>query len=108
MPFYHAKDRQSKSILPGASIQTFWGERIHLSLVTIEPGGSVPRHSHTHEQAGTLLEGEMTLGIGSEEGTVRPGDFYVIPSGVEHWVAQTSKRIVALDIFSPVREDYKY
>lgn len=108
MPFYSSAERSSKQIVPGVSIQTFWGDRIHLSVVTIEPGGAVPRHSHHHEQAGTVLEGEMTLGIGGEERIVRPGDYYVIPSGVEHWVVKTEKRVVALDIFSPVREDYKY
>jgi quercetin dioxygenase-like cupin family protein len=108
MPFYHAEDRESKEIGPGASIKTFWGERIHLSIVTVEPGGSVPRHSHQYEQAGTVLEGELVLGIGNEEKTVRPGDYYVIPPNVEHWVRQTDKPIVALDIFSPPRDDYKY
>ena len=108
MPFYRANDRKSKEIVPGASIKTFWGENIHLSVVTVEPGGSIPRHNHPHEQAGTVLEGEMTLGIGDQEQTLRPGDFYIIPPNADHWVKRTNQRIVALDIFSPVREDYKY
>jgi len=108
MPFYHAADRESKPIAPGVSMKTFWGERIHLSIVTIEPGASVPLHSHPHEQAGTVLDGEATLRIGDEEKTIQPGDFYVIPPNVDHQVKRTDRRIVALDIFSPVREDYKY
>jgi quercetin dioxygenase-like cupin family protein len=108
MPYYSSGSRASKNIAPGVSIKTFWGEHIHLSLVTIEPGGAVPRHAHPNEQAGTVLEGEMTLGVGDEERVVRQGDYYIIPPDTYHWVKTASQRVVALDIFSPVREDYKY
>jgi quercetin dioxygenase-like cupin family protein len=108
MPFYNLGDRERKQLAPAVTLQTFWGARIHLSVVTIEPGGSVPRHSHEQEQAGTVLEGEMVLGIGGEEKTVRPGDFYVVPRDVVHWVKPAKQRVVALDVFSPPREDYMY
>ncbi len=108
MPFYHAADRITKELLKGIDIQTFWGDKMLLARITIAPGGVVPRHSHPHEQAGTVLEGVLRLGIDKEERALKPGDFYVIPGGVEHWVSPGDVRTVALDIFSPVREEYKY
>jgi quercetin dioxygenase-like cupin family protein len=78
-----------------------------MAVITVESGSSIPLHSHPHEQAGTVLEGEGTLRIGDEGETIRPGDFYVIPPNVEH-EGHVNERMVVLDIFSPVRKDYKY
>jgi len=64
-------------------------------------------HSHPHEQAGVVLEGEFDLTIGGETRRVRGGDMYIIPGGVEHRVVTGEEKAVALDVFHPIREDYK-
>jgi hypothetical protein len=33
---------------------------------------------------------------------------YIIPGGVEHYAQGQGTRAVALDIFSPVREEFKF
>ena len=42
-----------------------------------------------------------------EARTIRPGDAYLIPSGVEHSATAVGGPARALDIFSPPREEYK-
>ncbi len=109
MYFHNAKDRAPKEIVPGGVIRTFWGDNTLLSLVDIEPGVEVPLHTHPHEQSGMLLEGELEMGAGGETRLLKPGDMYIIPGGVEHYAKTLSGgRARVLDIFSPVREDYKY
>lgn len=111
MPFFNPSDR--KAIQPfgheGPSLKTFWGENIMISLVELVPGSVVPPHSHPEEQAGYVLEGELEFTMGGESTRVGPGEIFFIPGNVEHAVVVSSSGIAkVVDIFNPVREDYKY
>jgi quercetin dioxygenase-like cupin family protein len=83
-----------------------WGEKIMMSVVEIAANAVLPPHRHPHEQAGMVLEGEFDFTIGGETTTVKQGDFYIIPGDVEHSLVANDKPSLALDIFSPPREDY--
>ena len=106
MPFYDPKALKRKRIAPGAHIQMIWGDKVMMVYITLEPGAEVPLHTHPHEQAGMCLEGEFELTIGGEARMVKEGDAYLVPSGVEHRAVATAGRALALDIFSPPREDF--
>ena len=106
--FYNAKDRKPKEIVKGGRIRTFWGHNTLLSYVDIDPNVEVPRHTHTQEQSGIMLEGKMEMGIGDEVRVLSPGDIYIIPPGVEHYAKTTASKASVLDIFAPIRDDYKY
>lgn len=108
MPFYNPEDRQTKDIFPGIVIRSFWGEDVTLGVVDIAPDTLVPAHSHPHEQAGIVLEGEVEFTIGDETKLLKPGEIYVIPSNVEHGATAGGDPVKVLDIFSPVRDDWKY
>ncbi len=108
MPFHHLKDREAKKMGVGVSVKTFWGERMLTSIISAEVGSSVPMHSHPHEQIGFVLEGRGKMVIGDKEEIIGPGVLYVIPSNVPHGGEPFEENLVILDIFSPVREEYKY
>lgn len=78
-----------------------------LSLVTFAPGAVVEPHSHPHEQIGMLLEGELTFHIGDETRTLKPGEMWRIPGGVVHSAVAGNATVKALDVFNPIREDYR-
>lgn len=94
-------------IFPGVTIHTAAGADMMLSLVEFEPGAEVPAHSHPHEQVGLLLEGELAFVIGGERHHLRPGDMWRIPGGIVHGVVAGGQTVKALDVFHPVREDYR-
>jgi unsaturated pyranuronate lyase len=71
----------------------------------LETASKLPLHAHLYEQTGYLVSGSLKLTIGSEEYEVQPGDSWCIPGNVEHG-AQCLESAVAIEIFSPVREDY--
>ena len=71
----------------------------------LKQGSTLPVHSHPNEQTGYLVTGRMRLRIGAQEHEVTPGDSWCIASGVEHG-AQILEDSVAVEVFSPVREDY--
>ena len=104
---YDAESVKQRELAPGVSLRTLWGEKIMMSLVEIAPNSQVPMHTHPHEQAGMVLEGEFDFTIGGETTRLKKGDFYMIPGGVEHGLVSWDGPSSALDIFSPPREEYK-
>src|SRR5262249_19838756 len=95
------------TIFPGIHIQTAAAERMMLSLVDLEPHSTVEEHSHPHEQVGMLLQGKAVFFIGEERKTLHAGDMYRIPGGVKHKVLVLDEPARALDVFCPVREEYR-
>jgi quercetin dioxygenase-like cupin family protein len=106
--FYDPEDRKTKELLAGVQARTFWGENLMLAVVDLDAHAIIPDHSHPHEQGGIVLEGEMLFIIAGETRRLKPGDLYIIPGGAHHSVAVGSQPARVLDIFSPVREEYKY
>ena len=100
-------DCSQHSIFPGVDIFTAAGDQIMLSWVEFEPHAVVEPHSHPHEQMGMLVEGELTFIIGGEEHKLRPGQMWRIPGGVEHSAVAGDSPVRALDVFHPIREDYR-
>ena len=80
-------------------------DRTLMAEFILEHGADLPRHSHPHEQTGYLVSGEIELSIGDETHQVKPGDSWCIAGGVEH-KATVLEDSVAIEVFSPVREDY--
>jgi quercetin dioxygenase-like cupin family protein len=82
------------------------GSETSVQHFEIEPGAEVPEHSHPHEQAGYVTQGELTFVLDDEEVVVGPGDSYVLdgeePHGAENRGEET---VVGVDVFSPPRTD---
>ena len=106
--FFPSADELSRhNIFPGVRIQTCAAERMMLSVVDLEPHAVVEEHSHPHEQVGMLLQGRAIFFIGGEQKTLQAGDMWRIPGGVKHKVIALDEPVRALDIFHPIREDYR-
>lgn len=95
------------TIFPGVHVRTCAGEHLMMSLVDLEPHSVVEEHAHPHEQLGMVLSGTALFIIGGEEKTLQTGDFYRIPGNVRHKVIAGEEAMRALDIFHPVREEYR-
>src|SRR5262245_8455042 len=105
--YFHTPEECARhTIFPGVHIRTTAAERLMLSIVDIEPHAVVEEHSHPHEQAGMLLAGKVIFFIGDEQKTLKAGDVWCIPGGVKHKVIALDEPVKALDIFTPIREDY--
>lgn len=93
-------------VIPGISQKTLvYGKKTLMTKFSLKKGSRLPKHSHPHEQTGYLVTGRICLSIGSQEYDVMTGDSWCIPSGVEHG-AEILEDSVAIEVFSPVREDY--
>jgi quercetin dioxygenase-like cupin family protein len=95
-----------KKILEGIRLKTLvYGEKSLLAEFRLEKGHRLPVHAHPQEQTGYLVAGRMRLSIAGETVEVKPGDSWCVPGGVEHG-AEILADAIAIEVFSPVREDY--
>jgi len=107
MYFHDPANRTPKELIPGIVARTFWGQKMLMAVIDIDPNTLMPMHSHPHEQVGIIIEGEIEFTIGEETRSLKPGDVYVIPEGVEHGAQTLDQPVKVMDVFSPVREEYK-
>jgi len=71
---------------------------------TAEPD---PFHSHPHEQAAYIAEGEILLFMdGNEPVHLGAGDHFVVESGVKHTIQRLTPVVRIIDCFTPIREDF--
>ncbi len=105
--FVRSGDCSRHTIFPGVDIQTMAGGELMLSLVEMQAGAVVEEHSHPHEQAGMVLAGRAEFIIDGDSRVLGPGDLYRIPGGVPHKVIALDQPVRALDVFHPVRDEYR-
>lgn len=104
--FHQFKDISPKEIVPGFFARFIHTQNNTISFWEVKAGSTLPLHSHMHEQSSFVLEGVFEMTIGGETQTLAPGLFALIPPHVPHMgTAITDCKL--LDIFSPVREDYR-
>ena len=103
---YKASADGYRQVLEGIQLKTLThGEKTLLAEFKLEKGSRLPRHAHPQEQTGYLVSGRIRLTIGGETMEMESGDSWCVPSNVEHG-AEILADSVALEVFSPVREDY--
>jgi len=93
-------------IWPGVLAREVRGDGVSFALIELEPNVSVAEHSHPNEQVGFIVEGTFSFTIGGATRELAPGDTYTIPGGVKHSARSGPEGTVAIDIFSPPREDF--
>ncbi len=83
-----------------------YGNHTLMSEFKLGQGKTLPMHKHPHEQSGYLVSGHMILIINGERQEMRPGDSWCIHGNIEHG-AEIREDSIAVEVFSPVREDFK-
>ena len=100
------------SISPRTMVPGFHGRFIHSANMTfalweIDEGAVLPEHSHPQEQVTQMIFGAFELTVDGITHPLSEGQVLVIPSHAIH-----SGRAITvckiLDIFSPMREDYRF
>ena len=105
--FWNPENIAPKALASGVTAKIASGEKMMLSLVTLAPGAVVPTHSHPHEQMGMMVSGRMEVTIEGETRLFSGNEMYFVPGGVPHGVKAGPGGAVALDAFSPPREEYR-
>ena len=87
------------------------GHYVHLGQMTLgevvlDANTTVPLHQHPHEQVTYVIEGSFQFTVGAETTVLEPGMAALIPGGVMHG-GKTLTACRVVDVFSPVREEYR-
>jgi len=94
-------------MFPGVVRETLgYGEKIMMARFTYAEGSKTQMHQHIHEQVIHILEGEQEVVVGDTKLKLKAGDTYVVPSNVKHSQHALTKS-VTIDIWHPVRDEYK-
>jgi quercetin dioxygenase-like cupin family protein len=102
-----ASDKGYVTVVDGIRRKTMvYGDNTMLTEFRMDEGKALTVHTHPHEQTGYLVSGHIILSIGGRPHDMKPGDSWSIPGNVEHG-AKIIKDSVAIEVFYPVREDYK-
>jgi quercetin dioxygenase-like cupin family protein len=98
------------SIVPiwdGIAARAIEGRTMTFAVVELDPNTPVQLHEHPNEQMGIVLTGSLRFAVGAEVRDLGPGDTYLIPGGVPHEARSGPSGAVVVDVFSPVREDWR-
>ena len=92
-------------------VEGLYGKFFHSQTMTIvqwrfEAGADLPLHNHPHEQITLIQKGKLELTIDNNRYILTTGDTMPIASNISHG-GKAVEATVALDIFHPVREDFK-
>lgn len=104
--FTKTDDIPEKELVPGIFAKLVHMEGMSVAHVRIEKGAILPEHAHVHEQVTNILEGELEMTVGGETKVCKPGDIVLLASNMPH-SARALTDCYVMDVFQPVREDYK-
>ena len=85
--------------------QAIHGDTLTIARLALKRGALVPTHQHPNEQVSMIISGALRFELEGREVTVRAGESLRIPGNVPH-SAEAVEDSVAIDVFSPVREDW--
>jgi quercetin dioxygenase-like cupin family protein len=104
--FNLVNEKESKEVIPGFFARFLHTENVTLVFWEAKAGSTFPEHTHLHEQISTIQQGKFQLTVNGETRILEDGVTAIIPSNTKHsGIALTDCKL--LDIFYPVREDYK-
>ena len=100
------KDITPKELMEGITGRYAHGKNMSFGYVEIKAGTIMPKHQHVHEQITYIIEGQLDMNIDDVDYSLTPGSYHVIPSNVWHGAnAITDCKLI--DVFGPVREEFK-
>lgn len=97
----------ARTLADGIETRIFVGDQAMLSAVQFEPNSKGSIHQHEEEQWGLVIKGSGVRIQDGETFTVKEGDFWLTPGGIEHGFVAGDQGAVVLDIFAPPREAYR-
>ncbi|MQA85768.1 MAG: cupin domain-containing protein [Streptosporangiales bacterium] len=97
----------SFELAEGLAARPLFGKDAMINVVECEPNSAAPAHSHPHEQLGFVVRGTMWFTVAGTEYELGPMQGYVVPGGVQHAARFGPEGCLVLDIFQPVREDFR-
>lgn len=85
--------------------QVYHAELYTIARLEMKAGARVPVHEHSNEQVTTVLTGRLRFTVAGHEIDVAAGESLALAANEPHGV-EVLEDSVALDVFTPRREDW--
>ena len=95
-----------REVMPGFAGRFVHSERMTLAFWELPAGRELLEHSHPQEQVLVQKAGRFEITVAGETTVAEPGDCVVIPPNAVH-SGRALTDCVILDVFAPVRDDYR-
>ena len=105
--FVDLSETESFEMADGVVGRPLFGNSTMLNAVELQPGSEVALHSHPHEQLGLILEGDLIFTVDGTDRHLTAGHAFQLQGGVLHSARAGDAGCKALDVFTPIREDYR-
>jgi len=90
MGFWNLKTLKLDEFRPGIWSRMETGASLTMAFMEIASDREGTAHSHSFDQCGIVLEGEIEMSVGEERKLLRPMETYFIPAGLSHnWRTKT-------------------
>ncbi|HWE14733.1 MAG TPA: cupin domain-containing protein [Solirubrobacteraceae bacterium] len=97
-------DAEPESPYPGVVSSSFDSAGATVTRYRFAAGARFPRHRHDQEQLTMIVDGTVTFTVGDEEQQLGPGDWSMVPGGVEHGLRAGDTGAVFLAVVVPRRD----
>ncbi len=105
MELYDWSNVEKEQLNPLVARQVIHAEKLTVARIFLKKGAVVPEHHHENEQVTLLEQGRVRFTLDGEQRAVVAGQVLRIPPNAVHQV-EALEDSVALDLFSPAREDW--
>jgi quercetin dioxygenase-like cupin family protein len=110
MPTQKQKDANVTAVKDGVSRSLIHGKDLMMAVIDFNNGPwsePEPPHSHVHEQATYVAEGEIIFFCeGEPDQQLKAGDRFFVPSNKKHTIQLLSKTARLIDSFNPIRQEF--
>lgn len=103
---YHLEYMPKETLSPLIARQYVMGSNVMVVRWVLQKGAIIPLHYHVNEQVILMLQGAVRIDSQGNSYIVKAGDTLVIPPNVPHASTTLENNTIAIDIFSPVRQDW--
>lgn len=106
---YNWNELPREAVRKGIERAGFRGENVIMVMNWVEPDIKINPHQHEFEQLAICIEGEFNYHVGDEVFRMTPGSMLRVPPRIVHYIEPIGNNTALnLDIFSPIRDDYKH
>jgi quercetin dioxygenase-like cupin family protein len=96
----------ARELVPGFTAKLIHTDTVTIAHVRAVEGSMLPEHQHPQEQVTNILSGKLEMTVDGETRVCPAGTVITIGPNVPH-AARALSDCEIIDVFHPVREDYK-
>jgi quercetin dioxygenase-like cupin family protein len=106
---YNWNELPRETVRKGIERCGFRGENVLVVMNWVEPNIAVNPHKHTFEQLVFCIQGRFNYYVGDELFLMTASSMLRVPPNTLHYAEPIGDEVALnLDIFAPMREDYKH